>query len=156
MSRESSQHPLINFLEQHADDRAMLAALRRGLGRSPGSTPEMFPYVMPFVRGHSDEEDIYLIASLFALHPTSVSSGNMGDHLRDYIKQVGDAEATNRRFVRLLRLRREMLDTPLRQHISLLKSKEVAVNWNQLLVDVQHWSHDDYFVQKNWAKAFWS
>ena len=133
MESRTERYAIINFLEQHAEDRAMLAALRRGLGKMPGDAPEMFPYVVPFVRNEYEEADYYAIASLFALHPKSAANGNIGNHLRAYIKEVGDDEATTRRFVQLLRMRRETLDTPLRQHISLLKAKEIAVNWNQLL-----------------------
>ncbi len=155
MNEESKQHPFISFLEKHADDRAMLAALRRGLGKRPGDTPDMFPYVVPFVWDKHREPDIYLIASLFALHPSSVATGNMGTHLHTYTVAVKDDAATTRRFVQLLRLSRDALDVPLRQHISLLKSKEIGVNWNQLLNDLRHWDHPERFVQKNWASFYW-
>jgi len=53
------------------DERAALAALRRGLGRRPGEVPAMFPYVAPFIHESDSEwrEDAYyLVAALFALH----------------------------------------------------------------------------------------
>jgi CRISPR system Cascade subunit CasB len=154
----NGSHPLIDYLTRHIEDRGMLAALRRGLGRPPGGAPEMFPYVIPFVRPkahHWEEANLYLIASLFAMHPSVTSGGNMGAHLRAYAKAVGDDQATTRRFVQLMRMRREMLDVPLRQHISLLKSRDIAVDWNRLLRDLSYWSHEDGFVQYEWAKAYW-
>ena len=53
------------------EDRAALAALRRGLGRPPGETIEMHPYVAPFTQGLSrkQEDAYYLIAALFGLYP---------------------------------------------------------------------------------------
>jgi CRISPR system Cascade subunit CasB len=155
MSEDNRQHPFIAYLEDHAEDRAMLAELRRGLGREPGEAAGMFPYVVPFLRNERHDADHYLIASLFALHPVSASSGNMGDHLRRYTDAVDDDTATTRRFVQLLNLRRTALNSPLRQHISMLKAKEIAVNWHQLMVDLQYWGHDDHFVQKRWASAYW-
>jgi len=160
MADESRQYAFISYLENHAEDRAMLATLRRGLGKLPGESPGMFPYIVPFihedqVRHRDQEQNYYLIASLFALHPSSISSGNMGTHLYRYTQEVGDDEATTRRFVQLLNLRRETLDTPLRQHISLLKSKDVAVNWHGLFEDLNYWSHDARVVQKKWASEFW-
>jgi len=152
---QKPQYPFISFLEAHHEDRAMLAELRRGLGRSPGETPGMFPYVMPYLHNTWHEDDYYLIASLFALHPKAVSSGNMGKHLRDYCTAVGDDAATTRRFMQLLRQRRESLDAPLRQHIQLLKAKEIPVNWHQLMSDLHNWGHPDFFVQKHWANAYW-
>lgn len=155
MSEEPRQHPLVSFLELHSDDRAMLAELRRGLGRNPGEAAGMFPYVLPYVSNPRQEGDLFLIASLFALHPLSAKSGNLGDHLRAYAQEVGDDTSTTRRLIQLLSLRRPALDSPLRQHISMLKAKDIAVNWHQLIFDVQYWSHDDHFVQKKWASAYW-
>src|ERR687886_2267464 len=61
-------------------DRAALAALRRGLGKAVGDAPEMYPYVVPAL-GDVDERQerpFYLIASLFALHP-SIRSRDVGN-----------------------------------------------------------------------------
>ena len=151
---ETKAHPFISYLQQRADDRAMLAALRRGLGVAPGEAPDMFPYVVPFVKDWN-EDDIYLIAALFALHPASGGSGNMGDHMRAHARGAGDDEATERRFVQLLRMRRDTLEPRLRQQISILKSKDISVNWHQLIRDLGYWEHPERFVQRRWAGAFW-
>jgi len=155
MTTEDRKHPFVTYLQDHAQDRAMLAELRRGLGRSPGEAPGMFPYVVPFVHQRYEENNLYMLASLFALHPASTDEGNMGRHLYQYIGVVGDEAATTRRFVQLLNLRRESLDSPLRQHISILKSKDIPVNWHRLLYDLNYWDHEARFVQKNWASEFW-
>ena len=155
MSEITKQHPFISYLQSHVDDRAMLAELRRGLGRKPGEAPGMFPYVVPFIHEQHDEADLYLIASLFALHPSSTSNGNMGDHLNALIKTLGDDAATTRRFVQLLNRSRSALDMPLRQHISILKGKDVSINWHQLLYDLRNWGHPARYVQKRWASAYW-
>jgi len=157
---ESKQYPFILYLEAHIKDRAMLAALRRGLGQPPGSAPDMFPYVVPFVL-QWNESDLYLVASLFGLHPSLSTTGNIGTHIKDFsrakhFKRVDDDEATKRRFIQLLRYNRDALDTPFRQQISLLKSQNVAVNWHQLLYDLHYWDHADRFVQRQWAFAFWN
>jgi CRISPR system Cascade subunit CasB len=157
---EIKQYPLIDYLEAHAEDRAMLAALRRGLGQPPGAAPDMFPFVVPFVQKWNEDE-LYLVASLFGLHPLSTTTGNMGTHIKDFSRaknfaKVEDDDASTRRFVQLLRYSREAIDTPLRQQINLLKSQSVPVNWHQLLYDMQYWGHEDYFVQRKWASAFWS
>jgi len=133
----------------------MLAELRRGLGYLPGEAPGMFPYVVPFAHQPYEERNLYMLASLFALHPVSTEEGNMGTHLYLYTQAVGDDTATTRRFVQLLNLRRDALDSPLRQHISMLKSKDIAVNWHQLLFDLNNWNREARFVQKNWASAYW-
>jgi CRISPR system Cascade subunit CasB len=149
------ESPLVDYLEQHREDRAMLAALRRGLGRPAGMAAEMFPYVIPFVQDWN-EDDVFLVAALFALHPASAPQGNMGDHSRKMAQGAGDDASIQRRFVQLLNMRRDSLATPLRQQIGLLKSQDIAVNWRQLQRDVQNWDHPDRFVQKAWARAYWA
>jgi CRISPR type I-E-associated protein CasB/Cse2 len=158
---ETRQSKFVEFLEKHAEDRAMLAALRRGLGRKVGETAEMFPYVVPFIYDRYQEASVYLVGSLFALHPRSAHNGNMGNHLKAYsqakgFKKTSEDDATTRRFVQLLRFSQEAIDTPLRQQINLLKSADVAVNWHQLFYDLSRWEHEDRFVQRNWASEFWS
>lgn len=157
---ETRKHPFVSYLEASADDRAMLAALRRGLGAAPGDpeTVGMMPYVERRIRkeaSRSEVQDIYMLAALFALHPSSISSGNMGDHLRRQAAEDGSAEATERRFVQLLRMRRETLEPRLRQQISILKAKDEKVNWHQLIADLRNWDHPKRFVQRRWASAFW-
>ncbi len=154
--KQSNKHDFIKRLERYRDEgnRAVLAALRRGLGAAPGEVPDMFPYVVPFVQ-RWNEDDIYMIASLFALHPSSISSGNIGDHLRRLLDDEASAEATERRFVQLLRARRDTLEPRLRQQVSILKSNDIAVNWHQLIADLRNWNHPDRFVQRRWAGAFW-
>ena len=154
---ETRKQPFISYLESRKDDRAMLAALRRGLGAEPGDpeTAAMFPYVVPWVTEWYEEADCYMIASLFALHPASAAKGNLGDHLRRLTADEGNSDATERRFVQLLRMRRETLEPRLRQQISILKSKDIPVNWHQLFADLRNWDHPKRFVQRNWARSYW-
>jgi len=148
------EHPLISYLQSRAEDRAMLAALRRGLGKAPGEVPVMFPYVVPFI-GQYNEANLYRVASLFGLHPQSTDKGNMGAHLYQYALAVGDDAATTRRFTQLLRLNLDSFDSPLRQHVAMLKSKDIPINWHQLLFDLNYWDHPERFVQRNWAAQYW-
>lgn len=157
MSRaKTKEEPFISHLEKYvkAENRAALAALRRGLGQEPGDAPGMFPYVVPFVQDWN-EDDVYMIAALFALHPSSTKFGNMGDHLRALARELGDDASTERRFVQLLRMRRDTLEPRLRQHISILKAKDIAVNWHQLFTDMRCWDRPKRNVQRRWAGAFW-
>jgi len=151
-------YALIEYLIKHVDDRAMLATLRRGLGKSVGESIEIFPILMPVIGSNPSEEHMasaFQVASLFALHPVHTEKGNFGEHVKR-LKQAGQEESsTERRFIQLLRLRRESIDAPLRQHVQILKSKDIPINWNQLFYDLQYWSHPDHFVQESWAKAFW-
>ncbi len=152
-------NPFIKYLLGLAsnEDRGALAALRRGLGNPPGTTVEMFRFVEPFLqekRSIQKENAYYLIAALFALHPKTTDTGNIGKHMAA-IADENSREALDRRFVALLSSHTDDLPRYLRQAISLLKSKDIPVNWNQLLRDLQGWGSPERWVQKSWARAFW-
>jgi CRISPR system Cascade subunit CasB len=159
----SQEHPFITYLETLAEDRAALAALRRGLGQPPGTVPEMYPYVVrrlpnEVYPGSWDEQTYYLVAALYGLHPDKGSGNNLGAHFAQTLNPNPDYnEAIERRFTALLTSHPDDLHFYLRQAISYLKSKEVPVNWHQLMWDVRDWGHPDRQtrVQKRWAAQFW-
>lgn len=150
--------PFIAYLEQLRDrqDRAALAALRRGLGREPGQAPEMFRYVVPWlpVEGWADRR-YFTIAALFALHPLAGGSGNMGDHFARVRASAASEEAVERRFTNLLSAHADDLSYHLRQAVSLCRANHVPVNWNRLFQDVDGWEWPSRSVQRRWARSFW-
>lgn len=154
------EHPLVAYLLEHRDDRAILAALRRGLGMQPGEAPDMLPYVVPFVNYSGWRETVaYLIASLFGLHPSHTPNGNMGAHVRQLAPSKSEAnEAVERRFTALLRADAADLEYSLRQMISLLKANDIPVNWHQLMSDVLQWNKPESRrrVVRRWASSFWN
>ena len=155
----TKEHPFITYLESlrgSKDERAAFAALRRGLGRDPGMEPAMFPYIARFVAEDTKswyEATLYLIASLFAYHPKEGGAGNLGMAFKRAAHGEGDATAIERRFTALLAANQEDLGFYLRQAVSYLKSKDVAIDWQQLFEDVQRWQYGQ--VQKQWAYKFW-
>jgi CRISPR system Cascade subunit CasB len=158
MTEKSHSNPFITYLLSLKENRGALAALRRGLSRSPGTAAEMYPYVVPWLPERASqlaETAYYLIAALFAYHPENISSGNMGDHLRATIAAGGNEQATERRFVALLQSHPDDLPVHLRHAVSYLKSKEQPVNWQQLFEDLLRWDHPQRYVQKRWAGSFW-
>lgn len=149
----------ITYLEDLRDDRGALAALRRGLGQPPGTVASMYRYIVPWLSADTPpwrEEAYYLIAALFAYYPDLGGRGNMGHHFAHARDPQGDDTAIERRFTTLLAAHPDDLATYLRQAVSFLKSKEVPINWHQLLPDVLAWGHRDRYVQQQWARAFWS
>ncbi len=154
--------PFVTHLKalKEREDRGALAALRRGLGQPPGYAPEVLPYVVPYIPAKASrwqETTYYLIASLFGYHPEWVESGNFGDHFARLRQAGGDDTAVERRFTALLAAHPDDLGTHLRQAVSLLKSKDIPVNWGQLFRDVQSWNHPEYraSVHRAWARGFW-
>jgi len=153
-----NEQPFITYLEGLREDRGALAALRRGLGQPPGTVTSMYRYVVPWLGDDVPawrEAAYYTVAALYASHPAPGGKGNMGAHFSQARGQQGSDAAIERRFTTLLAAHPDDLDTYLRQAVSYLRSKEVPVNWHQLLSDVVAWGHPDRYVQKRWARAFW-
>ena len=157
----------VDYLESLAENRAALAALRRGLGRPPGHTPEMHPYVIRFLPKEAYpnswiEQSYYLVASLYGLHPEMGKGKNLGHHFSQTLDRNNpdNNQAIERRFTALLTTHPDDLAFYLRQAVSFLKSRPepVAVNWHQLMRDVLAWgdAYKQPGVQKQWARYFWS
>jgi CRISPR system Cascade subunit CasB len=135
------------------NNRAELAKLRRGLGKKIGESMEVYPFVFSRTYIKHNEQPYSLIAPLFAHYPNAgKTNGNLGFSVNSIREESGSIE---KRFVALLNADEEDLPYHLRQIISLLKSKEKPINWLQLLKDIKNWSHEDRFVQRNWARGFW-
>lgn len=138
-------------------NRAALAALRRGLGKPPGTAPEMFPWVVPHLPdlGRRETDDFFLIAALWGLHPEDESTGNLGTTMRQISESRRGNDSLEKRFVALLNARRPDLSGRLRHAVSLAKAAEVPVNWAQLLADLKAWDWEGHPVQRAWAGEFW-
>ena len=158
---------LVRGLERliERENRAALAALRRGLGKEPGGAPEMFPIIVPLLPAarlrRRDEACAYLIASLFGMHPRSWKaegsgrrSRNLGASLRQ-LRQRTESEGPQRRFVALLNSDADDLGHRLRDVIGLLRDAGLPVDWEQLTRDILAWERADREVQLRWARAFW-
>jgi CRISPR system Cascade subunit CasB len=149
-------------------ERGALAALRRGLGKPPGSVAEMHRYVAPWPPEEDDpfapwvqrrQDAWYLVAALFALHQVDYWRGmdtsrryNLGWSFRR-LASTQESDSVEKRFTALLNSHTDDLPAHLQASVSLLA--EVPINWAQLLADIQEWGDDDRSVQRGWAQAFW-
>jgi CRISPR system Cascade subunit CasB len=152
------------WLAKLVPDRGAIAALRRGLGKPPGTIHVMDRYVLPFIAGEPDEP-YYLVAALFAAwhqgkEKMVTAEGNLGKSLLAMVNLEQNREEAEKRIekrlVALLNCHRDDLSQHLRQVVSLLKSKEVPINWAQLLHDIRNWNWESRDVQRSWARGFWS
>jgi CRISPR system Cascade subunit CasB len=145
-------------------DRAALAALRRGLGKDPGTVAEMHRHVVPWLPAGAmrwQEDAYYVVAALFAWHQGSwhregdgPRATNLGASFARLAAGV-EGDSVERRFVALLNCHRDDLPTHLRHAVGLLKSAEIPIDWSQLLSDIQNWGLESRLVQRGWARAYW-
>jgi len=140
-----------------------LAALRRGLGKRPGEAAEAHRYVVPWLAPEArpwQDDAYYLIGALFAWHqgswPEADGTGKAPTNLgASFARLRGGSDGIEKRFVALLNCHRDDLPNHLRQAVGLLKSKDVPVDWAQLLHDILGWDWESRSVQREWARAFW-
>lgn len=155
------EHKFIGHLEKlvKEQDRGALAALRRGLGKPTGTAREMDRHVLPYLPPESGlptspkekrEDAYYLVGALFAYWYQGKDTigpnlpTNIGASLRALVEKEtaeggsrDDAEKrVEKRLVALLNCHQDDLPDHLRHTIGLLKSKEISINWLQLLNDV--------------------
>jgi CRISPR system Cascade subunit CasB len=64
--------------------------------------------------------------------------------------------SVERRFIDLLDADPTDLPYKLRQAVSLLAANGVGLDWQLLFSHLRHWGHPDRWVQKRWARGFWS
>ncbi len=175
-------------------NRAALARLRRSRGKHPNQSHEAHRYVTFFTGTISGwkEECFYYVAELFAAYPEKEGSWlkerdgdgyqqtNLGASFRKLVDKLVEedesledeeakrkkaTERVERRFTALLATSRNNLPDRLIHALSLLKAKEVPVDWQRLLFDLQQWEGQNPLVvkdnqwpsvQRKWAKAFWT
>jgi CRISPR system Cascade subunit CasB len=157
--------PLVAQLMKLADpdnpNRAAMAHLRRGLGNSPDYTLARVGW---FFRGIPDEREeralncAILAAGLFAwVKGVCPQSGNVnfGRAFGSGLTEDGKAQR-EKRFIDLLDTDSEELPYKLRQAITLIAGDSVGLDWVKFILDLIHWDHPERWVQKAWARGFWS
>ncbi|MCP3973641.1 MAG: type I-E CRISPR-associated protein Cse2/CasB [bacterium] len=149
------------------DDRGSLAALRRGVGRTPGAIPAAFAQVAPWLPDDApawDDRNWYDAATLFALHHQSrgIPTGDDGDFgkslnrlRRARQREHNPTDSLDRRVTALLAAERDHLPYDLRQLITLLRGEGIGVDYLRLLRDLRAWGHPDRYVQRRWARNYY-
>jgi CRISPR system Cascade subunit CasB len=156
----------IDYLEGlvRGNRRDVLAALRSGLGKTPGEAMDMHRYMAPWLERCSpwEEQVYYLIGALFAYWHQGESTvvnnlpKNLGASMALLsLKKPEAASGLDRRFTALLKCHRDNLPHHLRQAVAFLKAESIPVNWEQLFWDLRRWSQADGKIQRSWANSFW-
>ncbi len=137
-----------------------LAKLRRGLTEHSG---ERDVWVYGHLGGASpqQEEPAALVASLFALWHQGGRGGAQrppGSFGASYgrLRAVSGSESVEKRFAILIDSHPDDLPARLRHSVTLLRSKDIPINWKELLRDLLWWGAAKRPVQRRWARDFWT
>ena len=138
--------------------RAGLAALRIGLRSKDGVCLEAMPHVAPYLgecENEAKDRWFFAVATLFALHPQDQPGReSLGGA---FAKLRKESDSIEKRFQLLLACDEENLFEQLVQIVSLLKSKNVPLNWFRLLSDLtgDDWDDPERPIQLRWARDFY-
>ncbi len=157
MTEHPKKHRLVEYLESlvrgedKSRQRRVLAELRGGF-TNPLKALTHVAWSLSEKGGRREEDDAVLLAGLFALHPEPGSVS-----LAAGLRRLADkSESIELRFRALLDCDREDLGVHLRHAVSLVGSAETAIDFNDLQRAIWGWGHEDRYVQRAWARAFWA
>jgi CRISPR system Cascade subunit CasB len=154
-------------------DRDTLSHLRRAIGKPIDATLFKAGWLFTDVPDRPEQalNNACLVAGLFGLWHQGRDAvveeppPNVGASLHalaaEERRRTGrgpdePVDTAERRLALLLRGHRDDLPGHLRQTVSLLKSRGIAIKWSRLLRDLMAWDHPDRYVQRNWARAYWT
>lgn len=150
-------------------DKGKLAELRRCSGRTlaeSGKACWFYGLTNRFRVDRYNEEIFFLVATLFAGDKSALSSktgytGDFGRSMKALASLSSSSDSIERRFGLLLDSEFDSngsgeMAFRLRQTVRLLLSKNIAIDWPQLLDDLKYWSHEEKRARKNWARSFYS
>lgn len=145
-------HPFVQRLYDLAarEDRGALAELRRSFSNPLAALPYVVPF-LPKDASRREEEALSLVAGLFALYP---ERGHMS--LAKAMSIIAkDSDSVALRFRALLDADAEDLPTHLRHAVTLAKSRDLAIDYEDLLTAVRWWGSENKNRQRAWARDFW-
>jgi len=163
-----SSSPEAGFVERLEElDSGRFAMLRRGCGK-PDPVEGRCPWLIGLIHGVATEPVAFLTASLLAQYKTADirtgrhhAEGNFGATWKQAVFP-NPSESLSRRFHTLLDAEYDPWtgegDLPyrLRQMVRYAARKGVGVDWPQLLSDLKFWNRSEKYVQKRWARSFFT
>ena len=161
-----SQKAAAAFLYALAElDAAELGALRRAARKPLGADVQTYDLFRDLFHRVRREYPVakwvcYLVARLYASHPTHGGKGNLGDVLRTLRPAPQPKEPRERfdkRFLRLLDARdQRALATELAAWVRILTDADRPVPWASLFDDLAHWYRPGQPVQTAWAQSYFN
>ena len=146
-------------------DTAARATVRRAMSgetRYITRAREFMPYIPE--KSEWRKQKIWIpIAGLSTFYSQKISDSekrtNFGRSFwllqKEVRKKSPESKGTARRFRTLLDMSLEDIQTHLSDAVRQMKTREVAIDYPQLLSDLCQWEHPDQYIQDSWARSFW-
>jgi CRISPR system Cascade subunit CasB len=139
-------------------DAGEKARLKRNAGSTLTETRHtalgLFYRILPPNVPRYQEGIYFMVATLYPL-AESGGGGNLGAALRR-AQDAQNKDGLDRRVMVLLDADETQLPFRLRQVIRYLYSRRVPVDWSCLLKDLLYWTHENRFVQQDWARTYFA
>lgn len=157
----------VNALYRIADksdiDRAPIAIIKRGASDPMNNYLAVSRFLGYLIPENSNHSNYFTLATLFSLYPTtnaeSENAVSLGVILRRVKTGLGEdgSKSFELKVNRLLKCDADDLPRVLAVMFRYLKGQDVGrIDYDELFKAIRNWDSPDEFVQKRWAKEFWT
>jgi CRISPR system Cascade subunit CasB len=149
------------------EDLGGQAIFKRAMSGDPEHIRKVYEFLPNEIRIESEWAETHIwipVACLFVLYPQKIDrvrdpkKRNFGRscwNLAMDIDQTGQSKGTPRRFKALLDTSLVDIRSPLNNLVRQMKSRDIPIDYPQLLIDLQQWDHPKQYIQDNWARTYW-
>lgn len=148
---------LENLHRRIKNDNGAKSILKRALSGEDRHIRNTYAILLPYMPDIKwQQENWILVACLSVYYPQPIRENqqNFGYSCRG-LANATHSEGADRRFRALLDTALEDLRSPLTALVRQIKSKEIRLDYSQLLSDLGRWEHPDQYIQDQWARTFW-
>jgi CRISPR system Cascade subunit CasB len=141
------------------DDNGAKATLKRALSGEDRHIRNTYSIVLSLIPDIPEwQQELWiLVACLSVYYPQPFDreqQRNFGYSCRG-LANATTSDGADRRFRALLDTALGDLRSPLTALIRQIKTKEIRLDYPQLLSDLCQWEHPDQYIQDRWARSFW-
>lgn len=141
------------------NDNGAKATLRRALSGEEHHIRNTYSIILRHIPDIKYQENWIFVACLSVYYPQALDrndSRNFGYSCHGLANATNSA-GTDRRFRALLDTAAEDLRSPITSLVRQIKSKDIRLDYPQLLSDLCRWDYPDQYIQiqDRWARTFW-
>jgi CRISPR system Cascade subunit CasB len=161
ISKLERANKFLESVQEHIEkDSGDKADLKRALSGEERHLRNAY-FVLRYLRDIEWQQDVWIfVAALSAFYPQEIRAkqrdfGSSCWNLAVEIDKTGESKGRAKRFKALLDTSLTDIQSPLTNLVRHMKSKEIRVDYAQLLVDLLQWEHPKQYIQDNWARTYW-